>query len=151
MTKNTLAIYENESMSKSLYQYLTFAIACVGTLSLTPIAFAGEGGAAGAAAFTIQGGEVTGVAVSAAVGKQDAFAGALNDPAGVAANTAFALGSAGVITVTSVDQTTGFTDVQGSADADLGTDQGNTFGSQAATVLIGNTSGDAVVDLGPTP
>ncbi len=140
-------------MSKSWYQYLTCAIACLGTLSLTPIAFAGEGGAAGAAAFTIDSATntVTGVAVSAAVGKQDAFAGALNDPGGTEANTAFALGSAGVITVTSVDQTSGFTDVQGSADTQLATDQGNTFGSIAATVRIGSTSGDAIADLGPTP
>lgn len=139
-------------MSKSWYQYLTCAIACLGALSLAPIALAGEGGAAAAAAFTIDAttGNVSGAAVSAAVGKQDAFAGALNDPAGANANTAFALGSAGVINVTSIDQTSGFTGVQGTADADLATNQENSFSSNAATVRIGSTDGDAIADLGPT-
>ncbi|ELS03099.1 hypothetical protein Xen7305DRAFT_00028190 [Xenococcus sp. PCC 7305] len=139
-------------MSKSWSKYLTCAIACLGALSLAPIASAGEGGAAAAAAFTIDAttGNVSGAAVSAAVGKQDAFAGAMNDPAGVNANTAFALGSAGVINVTSVDQITGFTDVQGTADTQLGTNQENSFSSSAATVRIGSQNGDAIADLGPT-
>jgi len=123
-------------MSKSWYQYLTCTIACLGTLSLAPIAFAGEGGAAAAAAFSIDAttGNVSGAAVSAAVGKQDAFA----------------LGSAGVINVTSIDQTSGFTGVQGTADDDLATNQGNSFSSEAATVRIGSVNGDAIADLGPT-
>ena len=131
------------------YQHLTLVTTLLGVLSLAPVAQAGEGGAAGAAAFSIDaGGNVTGVAVAAAVGKQDAFAGALNDPAGVNANTAFALGSAGVITVVSIDQLTGFTDVQGSADTALEVDQANSFGSDAATISIGTVGGDPLVNLG---
>ena len=132
------------------YQHLTLLTTLLGALSLAPAAQAGEGGAAGAAAFSIDGGgNVTGVAVAAAVGKQDAFAGALNDPALANANTAFALGSAGVITVTSIDIVGGFTGVSGTADPALGTPQANNFGANAATIQIGTVGGDPLVNLGP--
>ncbi len=130
-------------------RHLTLVTTLLGVLSLAPVAQAGEGAAAGAAAFSIDaGGNVTGVAVAAAVGKQDAFAGALNDPAGLNANTAFALGSAGVITVGGIDQFVGFTNVQGSSDPALEVDQANSFGADAATISIGTVGGDPLVNLG---
>jgi hypothetical protein len=86
-------------------------------------AFAGEGGAAGAAAFRVEGGAVTGVAVAASVGKQDAFAGAFND-IGANMNSAMALGSAGVITMTTLNATS-LASVNSAADTQLGIAQGN--------------------------
>ena len=65
-------------------------------LGLATVARAGEGGTAGSAAFTIDGGNVTGVAVSAAVGKENASSAAFNYEAGSGVqNSAWSLGTAG--------------------------------------------------------
>lgn len=84
--------------------------ASAGILGVSSQAFAGEGGAAGAAAFSVNDGKVTGAAVSAATGKTNAAATATNVSVeagifgaslGFTSNTATAVGSAGKITVTS--------------------------------------------------
>lgn len=113
-------------------------------LSLSSGAFAGEGGAAGAAAFTIRNnGTVEGVAVAASVGKNDASAAAFND-AGF--NSAFALGSAGFITIDSMGNANQASMV-GIADPRLGTEQANSLNG-AATIQLGSQDGNAVVDIG---
>ncbi|MGI0483839.1 hypothetical protein ACN4EK_00305 [Pantanalinema rosaneae CENA516] len=61
-------------------------------------ASAGEAGAAGSAAFTINaGGQVTGAAISAAVGSNSAAAGSYNDGT---ANAAYSSGTSGTSTMT---------------------------------------------------
>jgi len=134
------------------------ATVLVGVLGAAP-ALAGEGAAAGSAAFTIDGGAVNSVAVSAAVGKQDAFAGAYSEPNPVdlfnagasidASNTAFALGSAGEIAVTDILPGS-VTTLDGSADPDLSTAQANELAANS-TIFIGTDAGDPVVELVPTP
>ena len=111
-------------------------------------ALAGEGGAAGSAAFQLNSsGTVTGVAVSAAIGKQDAFAGAFNDSS-TGMNTAFAQGSAGVIGVNTLGSMT-IGSISSSPDTSLGTAQGNSFTANTS-VQIGSKSGDSVVNVKPT-
>ena len=117
-------------------------------LGLTTVARAGEGGIAGSAAFTITGTAVTGVAVSAAVGKENASAAAFNYDATNAnglQNSAWSLGSAGIQGFTSVGDTSGF-EVTTTEDSDRGTAQGNTFSANAFEIKIGTGSGDIVVD-----
>ncbi len=121
------------------------AIALVAASSwfgLTSAALAGEGGAAGAASFTITGTTVTGVAVAASVGKNDAAAAAFQTAAG---NSAYALGSGGVITMTKAGDPSNAT-MAGAADANLAGTQGNTL-TGAASVKIGAASGDTVTTL----
>lgn len=123
--------------------------ASAGALGLSSAALAGEGGAAGSAAFTIDtaSGSVSGVAVSAAIGKQDAFAGAYNAATGD--NTAFAMGSAGVINVNTIESLS-VGSLSSSSDPDLGASQANSF-TATTSVQIGTVSGDPVVDIAPTP
>lgn len=131
------------SLTKTLCALLT-TVASISVLSTNAIA--GEGGAAGSAAFSTDGaGNVTGVAVSAAVGKQDAFAGAFND-AFMEENTAFAQGSAGTITVTGLGSLT-VGSITSAADPALATNQANSFTSQT-TVQIGTSDGAPVVQVG---
>ncbi len=80
-------------------------VAGVTVFGLANQAKAGEGGAAGSAAFTTTSGAVTGAAVSAAVGKNDAASSATYT-SGVTVSTS--LGSAGLITVTPLGGTTPF-------------------------------------------
>lgn len=132
-----------KSLTKTLCALLT-TVASISALSTN--AMAGEGGAAGSAAFSLDGtGNVTGVAVSAAVGKQDAFAGAFND-AFLQDNTAFAQGSAGTIAVTGLGSMT-VGNITSVSDPALGTNQANSFTSQT-TVQIGTSSGAPVVQVG---
>ena len=117
-------------------------------LGLTTVARAGEGGIAGSAAFTIDGTDVVGVAVSAAVGKENASAAAFNYDATNAnglQNSAWSQGSAGIQDFTTVGDTSGF-DVILSQDSDRATAQANTFSADAFEVKIGTISGDIVVD-----
>ena len=92
---------------KVVQKLAMFTVAIVGVLSLAPRAFAGEGGAAAAAVFTLTvNADVTSsvadrVAVSAAIGKNGAVANAAytNDVTnGVESLAATAMGSAGDIT-----------------------------------------------------
>lgn len=81
-----------------------FAVATValmlGGLGAAP-AFAGEGGAAGAASFQLSGGVVQNAAVAGAIGKVSAYAGATNTSSGFFGFNrdldAFAVGTAGPI------------------------------------------------------
>jgi hypothetical protein len=132
-------------MSFSQKLIIILAAASAGALGLSSAAFAGEGGAAGSAAFTINSGSVTGVAVSAGIGKQDAFAGAFNNSDGE--NTAFAMGSAGTINVNTLGSMN-VGSIGSSNDQDLGTAQANNFAA-TTSVQIGTTSGDSVVVVGP--
>ncbi|MGB3265572.1 MAG: hypothetical protein WBA89_16635 [Microcoleus sp.] len=115
------------------------------------IARAGEGGIAGSAAFTVNDSKVTGVAVSAAVGKENASAAAFNyavNGAGLQ-NSAWALGSAGIQAHQYVGSLDGF-DVTPVADGDKTVAQRNTFSAGTVTVRLGTDSNDAVVKS-PTP
>ena len=117
-------------------------------LGLTTVARAGEGGLAGSAAFTINSGFVTGVAVSAAVGKENASAAAFNYDGTNAAglqNSAWALGSAGVHSFTGVGNIAGFS-VTNTQDTARNLPQANTFSPNLFEVKIGTGSGDTVVD-----
>jgi hypothetical protein len=133
-------------MSFSQKLVIILAAASAGALGLSSAAFAGEGGAAGSAAFTINGtGSVTGVAVSAGIGKQDAFAGAFNSATGD--NTAFAMGSAGTISVNTLASMTVGT-IASNDDQALGTSQANNFAA-TTSVQIGTKSDDEVVTIAP--
>jgi len=133
------------------FQTIKVSVALAATaaslVSFTSIARAGEGGVAGAAAFTVNGdGAVTGVAVSAAVGKEDAAAAAFNyDPTasnGVT-NSAFAIGTAGVITANSIGDPAGFS-IDAIEDSDRAANQVNTF-TEGFSIQIGTASGDSVL------
>ena len=114
---------------------------------LTTVARAGEGGLAGSAAFTINSGFVTGVAVSAAVGKENASAAAFNYTGSVSGlqNSAWSLGTAGTQDFTSVGDGAGF-NVTSTEDTARGTDMTNTFSADPFSVNLGTTSGDSLVD-----
>lgn len=119
------------------------------------VARAGEGGIAGSAAFTVNGTNVTGVAVSAAVGKENASAAAFNYNAGgffgvpSLQNSAWALGSAGTQNFQSVGSPNGFS-VTPVVDGTRNAPQTNTFSAGTVTVQLGTTAGNAVVKS-PTP
>jgi hypothetical protein len=106
------------------------ALVALGGLSFAPAAFAGEGGAAGAAAFTINPltGFVDSASVAAGVGKQDAAAAAYNIPGSLIgipySNAAYAHGSAGTITSTNIGDPFGVS-ISGNSDPALGTPQAN--------------------------
>ena len=110
------------------------------------VARAGEGGTAGSAAFTVNGGNVTGVAVSAAVGKENASAAAFNYEVGSGVqNSAWSLGTAGTQDFSSVGDANGF-NVTSTEDTARGTDMTNTFSADPFSVNLGTTSGDSLVD-----
>ena len=118
------------------------------TLGFATVARAGEGGVAGAAAFISDGTNITGVAVSSAIGKENASAAAFNYDATSASglqNSAWSLGSAGIQGFTTVGDPGGF-DVTTTEDSVRGTAQANTFSANAFEVKIGTGSGDTVVD-----
>jgi hypothetical protein len=125
---------------------VALAATAASLVGFTSIARAGEGGVAGAAAFTVEGNSVTGVAVSAAVGKEDAAAAAFNyDPTasnGVT-NSAFAIGTAGVITANSIGDPAGFS-IDAIEDSDRTVEQANTF-TEGFSIQIGTASGDSVL------
>ena len=117
-------------------------------LGLTTVARAGEGGVAGSAAFTIDtSGSVRGVAVSAAVGKENASAAAFNYTGSVSGlqNSAWSLGTAGTQDFSAVGDANGF-NVTSTEDSDRGTDMTNSFSADPFSIKLGTTSGDTVVD-----
>lgn len=122
---------------------LLLATSTIGIFGIASSAMAGEGGAAGSAAFTINSGSVTGVAVAAAVGKNSAFAGALNTGT---FNAAISLGSGGAIDTT-IDSATGEFTIENFDDDALGSSQNNDLDSPHS-VKIGSASGEDVVDFG---
>lgn len=106
------------------------------------VARAGEGGVAGSAAFTVNGTAVTGVAVSAAVGKENAVAHSFNyngSNTNGLQNSAFALGTAGTLSLNGLGDPAGFNlnTVQDSARTVV---QANTF-TAGYTINLGTTSG----------
>jgi hypothetical protein len=128
------------------------SLALLGAVGFASSARAGEGGIAGSAAFTINAGAITGVAVSAAVGKENASAAAFNYEAGLGIqNAAWALGSAGIQDFTAVGDINGLNVTPvAEAVADRATAQGNTFSAGTVTVQLGTVAGEAVVKS-PTP
>ena len=117
-------------------------------LGLATVARAGEGGTAGSAAFTVDsGGKVTGVAVSAAVGKENASAAAFNYTGSVSGlqNSAWSLGTAGTQDFTAVGDANGF-NVTSTEDSARGTEMTNSFSADPFSIKLGTTSGDTVVD-----
>lgn len=85
--------------SKVLVSVITIAASGFGFAS-NAFAGTGIGGVAGSAAFDLDSnGNVTDVAVSAAVGKDTAYAGAVNDASDNTKIEAFAAGSGGLITL----------------------------------------------------
>jgi hypothetical protein len=125
---------------------IALVAATTSVFGLASGAMAGEGGAAGAAAFTIDtNGKVTGVAVASAIGKNDASAYAYNDVTGQT-NTAGALGSGGLVTLTNT--TPGEFTIVGHADASLGTAQNNQFAA-TTTVSLGTAANDPIVKIAP--
>lgn len=126
------------------------AISLISSLFYTNVTRAGEGGIAGSAAFTIEGGTVTGVAVSAAVGKESAAAHSFNYDASNdngLQNSAFAIGTAGTLSINGLGDPAGFT-LETQEDSDRDTAQVNTFTTGGTfDIQIGTTSGNTVVDL----
>ena len=124
----------------------------VSVLGFSSAVWAGEGGVAGAAAFTVSNDNVTGVAVAAAVGKQDAAAAAYNAPSGntgAIQNYAYSLGSAGVITIGAMGDVT-TASIEGSADGSLGNEQGNSFSETIrGSIRLGTADEDVIVDFDP--
>ena len=117
-------------------------------LGLATVARAGEGGTAGSTAFTVDsGGKVTGVAVSAAVGKENASAAAFNYTGSVSGlqNSAWSLGTAGTQDFTAVGDAAGF-NVTSTEDSARGTEMTNSFSADPFSIKLGTTSGDTVVD-----
>ncbi|SKB11537.1 conserved exported hypothetical protein [Planktothrix sp. PCC 11201] len=122
------------------------SLVVLGSFGLSTVARAGEGGVAGSAAFTVVADKVTGVAVSAAVGKQSATAQAFNYDATNAnglQNSAFALGTSGTLNLTTIGAPTG-SGYNTLDDPLLGTPQTNTF-TAGYTITIGTISGNPLV------
>lgn len=112
---------------------------------LATVARAGEGGVAGSAAFTVVDTQVTGVAVSAAVGKENAAAHAFNYDARNAnglQNSAFALGTAGTLSLQGLGDPAGF-NLDTIEDSDRGTGQINAF-TAGYTIQLGTVSGNVL-------
>lgn len=128
------------------------SLVVLGSFGLSTAARAGEGGVAGSAAFTVDGaGNVTGVAVSAAVGKENAMAHSFNydgqNPNGLQ-NSAFALGTAGTLNLAGLGDPAGF-GLNTIEDSDRGTDQVNSFAAGGGySIQLGTVSGDL---LGTSP
>ena len=113
-------------------------------LGLATVARAGEGGTAGSAAFTIDGGNVTGVAVSAAVGKENASSAAFNYEAGSGVqNSAWSLGTAGTQDFTAVGDANGF-NVNSTQDTERNVDAANEL--DPFGINLGTSDGQTLVD-----
>jgi hypothetical protein len=122
------------------------SLALLGAVGFASSARAGEGGIAGSAAFTINAGAITGVAVSTAVGKEAASAAAFNYEAGGGIqNAAWALGTAGTQDFSTIGDPAGL-GVTTIEDSDRVTAQGNIFSAGTATVQLGTAAGEAVVE-----
>ncbi|MBD2310274.1 hypothetical protein H6G20_01075 [Desertifilum sp. FACHB-1129] len=128
---------------------LVSGLVVLNAFGLATVARAGEGGVAGSAAFTVNGTNVTGVAVSAAVGKQSAAAHSFNYDAtntNGLQNSAFAIGTGGLLQFTAIGDPAGF-NLNTTEDPALGNPQGNTF-TAGYSIRLGTQSGDV---LGTSP
>ncbi len=124
---------------------LVSSLVVLSSLGFSTVARAGEGGVAGSAAFTVYNGAVTGVAVSAAVGKESAIAHAFNyngNNANGLQNSAFSLGTAGTLSLNGLGDPAGFSlnTVEDSHRADF---QNNTF-ITGYTIELGTGAGHVV-------
>ena len=115
------------------------------TLGFATVARAGEGGTAGSAAFTVDSdGKVTGVAVSAAVGKENASSAAFNYEAGSGVqNSAWSLGTAGTQDFTAVGDANGF-NVGSTEDTDRTAGAANEL--DPFGINLGTSAGESLVD-----
>ncbi|MGD1712255.1 hypothetical protein [Dapis sp. BLCC M172] len=114
------------------------------------VARAGEGGIAGYAAFTVDQGAVTGVAVSAAVGKESAAAHSFNysgTNANGLQNSAFAIGTAGTLSIGGLGDPAGFS-LDTMEDSDRATAQGNSF-TAGYEIQLGTGTGDVLNTAAP--
>lgn len=119
---------------------LASGLAIASAAMLSPAAFADEGGVAGSAAFNLDTvGNVLGVATAASVGKNGASAWAFQDGT---SNSAGALGSAGVIDITTFNATS-VGNVNDSADPNLVTAQEN--GMDYPDIQLGTEAGDEII------
>ena len=123
------------------------------TLGFATVARAGEGGVAGAAAFTVTADKITGVAVSSAIGKENASAAAFNYEVTASSNqlqnAAWSQGTAGVQVISNVGKVDGFTSTP-AEETDPTRAQGNSF-TDSFSVKLGTTSGDSVADIDGNP
>ncbi|GAX36128.1 hypothetical protein [Nodularia sp. NIES-3585] len=133
----------NSTNKLAIFLFAVFA----SVFGLATQTLAGEGGAAGAVAFTIESGMVTGVAQAAAIGKNDAAATAFNvfSITGARTNSASALGSAGAITISNLGNSANVQMV-GTADPALHTAQHNQFSSNV-TINLGTSSGNQLINF----
>jgi hypothetical protein len=121
-----------------------FFATTISVFSITSVAVAGEGGSAGASAFSLENGVINGVAQAAAIGKNDAAAAAFNNST-TNVNSAYALGSAGAITITNLGSPTDV-EILGSVDSNSDTAQINQLTSQFS-IQLGTSVGDNLVIL----
>jgi len=133
------------------YRTIKLSAALVATVAslvgFSSVARAGEGGTAGAAAFTTDGaGNVTGAAVSAAVGKEGAAANSFNydgEHATGLQNSASAVGAAGAIEISTLGSPDGVT-VETLQDTGRDEDQVNAL--DGYDINVGTVSGDTLVE-----
>ncbi|MBE9146208.1 hypothetical protein [Planktothrix mougeotii] len=133
------------------------SLVVLGSLGLSSVARAGEGAVAGSAAFTVTADKVTGVAVSAAVGKRDAVAHAFNYSGTGTGNTfglqnsAFALGTSGQLSIGGIGDPSGSTYNTTMEDGvQILTTQGNSFNTGAGfEIKLGTTTGNVLANTLP--
>ena len=130
---------------------LVSSLVVLSAFGFANVARAGEGGVAGSAAFTINdAGQVTGVAVSAAVGKENAAAHAFNydgSNANGLQNSAFAIGTAGTLTINGLGDPAGF-NLNTVEDTARTVEQANSF-TTGYSVKLGTASGDPLTAPAP--
>lgn len=139
-----------QSATTMKYSTLKLALALVATaatvMGFSSSARAGEGGVAGSAAFSVNSGDVTGVAVSAAVGKEAAAAHSFNydgsNDNGLQ-NSAWAMGIAGTMSMSGLGDPAGFT-LNTLEDSARATEQANTL-SNGFSIQIGTVATDPLV------
>lgn len=131
------------------------SLVVLGSFGLSTVARAGEGAVAGSAAFTVTADKVTGVAVSAAVGKRDAVAHAFNYSANASnfnlQNSAFALGTSGQLSIGGIGDPSGSSyNTQMEDGTQILTNQVNNFNANAGfEIKLGTTTGNVVADTVP--
>lgn len=131
------------------------SLVVLGSFGFSTVVRAGEGAVAGSAAFTVTADKVTGVAVSAAVGKRDAVAHAFNYSATASnfnlQNSAFALGTSGQLSIGGIGDPSGSTyNTQMEDVTDIATTQGNSFNATAGfEIKLGTVTGDVLANTLP--
>ncbi|MCL2926437.1 MAG: hypothetical protein MGF17_17990 [Trichodesmium sp. MAG_R04] len=140
--------------SKIISSFAIFSgLVALNALGFASVARAGEGGIAGAAAFTLDtSGNVLGVAVATAVGKENAAAASFNYTGGGIQNAAWSMGTAGTLGLTNIGSTTGFSANPVIEPTDRMDDaQANTFSNNTVNIKIGKTTGDDLIQSPSSP